>query len=235
MTLRQELATRGFAICLQVLDARQCRELVDLLPVKERSSAVRTRRGGDTYAIRNLLWDLDEIGVALQALSLDRLASEALGRAAFPISVVLFDKTPGANWILPGHQDLVMPVDQFVEEAGFSGWKCKFGVTYVEPPVDVLTRLVALRIHLDDCPQTNGALELIPASHLEGRLNDGQLRAMEPNRFTVCSAAAGDVLLMSPLIVHRSKASSAPAHRRVLHVVYATEQPGKLVRWKLQS
>ncbi|RPI81244.1 MAG: phytanoyl-CoA dioxygenase, partial [Planctomycetaceae bacterium] len=187
---------------------------------------------GDAYAIRNLLWEVPGIKAILAQLGFDQLATDALGFPAYPISATMFDKTSGANWIVPAHQDLIMPVECRVDEPGFTGWKTKLGVAYVEPPTEVLSRLVALRAHLDDCPATNGALEVVPGSHQKGKLQDGDILAIDSTLFSVCSAALGDVLLMSPLIVHRSTASKTPVHRRVLHLVYACEQPGVGVRWK---
>ncbi|HET9956722.1 MAG TPA: hypothetical protein VFQ61_19635 [Polyangiaceae bacterium] len=46
----------------------------------------------------------------------------------------------------------------------------------------------------------------------------GQLPA-EAFRYYDCRA--GDVLLMKPLLVHRSPRAANPARRRVLHVLYA--------------
>jgi ectoine hydroxylase-related dioxygenase (phytanoyl-CoA dioxygenase family) len=92
--------------------------------------------------------------------------------------------------------------------------------------------MVALRIHLDDCPAANGALAVIPGSHLQGKLGDVALGELPRDGYVPCEAAAGDVLAMRPLLVHRSSPAEVPARRRVVHVVYAAGQPGEKVRWK---
>ena len=125
-----------------------------------------------------------------------------------------------------------MPVECEIAEHGFCGWRKKLGVVYVEPPADILANLVALRIHLDDCPASNGALAVAPGSHLRGKLRDSEIMAISSEQFIICAAAAGDVLLMKPLLVHRSSAAIVPSCRRVLHIVFATEEPGATVRWK---
>ncbi len=82
--------------------------------------------------------------------------------------------------------------------------------------------MVALRLHLDDCDESNGALQVIPGSHRIGRLTAGrigELRVREKS--VVCSVRAGDALLMRPLLLHASSEALAPAHRRVIHLEYA--------------
>jgi hypothetical protein len=168
----------------------------------------------------------------LKTAGLDRLATEALGAKAFPINATYFDKTAEANWAVPGHQDLMMPVECEIPESGFSGWRTKLGVTYVEPPTEVLEKLVALRVHIDDCPASNGALAVVPGSHLRRKLRSPEISKIAVDQYTICAAEAGDVLLMKPLVVHRSSPAAHPGHRRVLHIVYAASQPGVEVRWK---
>jgi hypothetical protein len=231
MNFRSDVEELGFAFRRQALDAVQLSSLLQLVHPAPDQPGVRSREGG-AYAARNLLWDRPDTGTVLAATGLDRLATDALGAHAFPINATYFDKTAGANWAVPGHQDVMMPVEREVVEPGYSGWRTKLGVVHVEPPLDVLSKLVALRVHFDDCPAANGALTVVPGSHLRGKLCDAQILAIAADEFTTCAAAVGDVLFMKPLIVHRSSPAAVPAHRRVLHVVYATEQPGVEVRWK---
>lgn len=228
MNIRDEIEERGFAFERGALSPDRLERL--LLLVSNDQGGVRSRRGS-SYAVRNLLWECPAIGEVLIDLGVNRLATQALGRSAFAINVMYFDKNPGANWAVPGHQDRMMPVESEVAEPGFSGWSTKFGILHVEPPVEVLSKLVALRIHFDACPPQNGALAVVPGSHAN-KLRDADIAAISAEDFTICEAAAGDVLLMKPLIVHRSSPAKLPGHRRVLHIVYACEEPGKQLRWK---
>src|SRR5262249_13104895 len=90
----------------------------------------------------------------------------------------------------------------------------------------------ALRIHIDPCPAENGALWVVPGTHWRGKLSDAEILELHGSKFAVCEAGAGDVMFMRPLLVHRSSAARSPAHRCVLHVVYAIDQPGEQIRWK---
>jgi hypothetical protein len=231
MNFKIELERFGFAVCRRVLAAEQLRYLCQLISLDPVHAGKRTR-GGGTYAARNLLWDRPETARIMKTVGLDQLAIEALGAPAFPINATYFDKTAEANWAVPGHQDLMMPVESEIAESGFSGWRTKLGVTYVEPPTEVLEKLVALRVHLDDCPASNGALAVVPGSHRRGKLLNPEVSEITMEQYTTCAAEAGDVLVMKPLIVHRSSPATQPAHRRVLHIVYAAAQPGVEVRWK---
>jgi ectoine hydroxylase-related dioxygenase (phytanoyl-CoA dioxygenase family) len=100
----------------------------------------------------------------------------------------------------------------------------------------VLKRILVVRLHLDPCDEASGAMEVIPGSHRDGRLEAAELAA-RAERATPCScdAAAGDLLLSRPLLLHRSppaEPGSAARHRRVLHFEYsAAELPGGLEWW----
>jgi hypothetical protein len=214
-----QLAHTGYAIRKDVLAGERLSLFLALSPC-------------GSHAARNLLWERAEVAAALSESGVDAIAGEALGGPAFPINALFLDKTADANWKVPGHQDLMMPVEREVPTPGFSGWSTKAGVVHVEPPADVLEKLVAVRIHLDPCPASNGALAVVPGSHRRGKLRDKELAGIAPEEFVVCEADAGDLLLMKPLLVHRSSPAVAPGHRRVLHVVFASEEPGDALRWK---
>lgn len=190
------------------------------------------RRDTAVFAARALLRAAPELAPALASAGLDALASGALGAPAFPIDAKLLDKVPGANWKVPAHQDVVVPVRERIETPGFTAWTLKAGMPHVIPPREVLEGLVALRLHLDDVPEGGGELQVAPGTHRGGRLSDDELAALPSGAFVSCPARRGDVLLMRPLLVHRSSPARPPRRRRVLHLVYAAAAlPGPL-RWR---
>ncbi|MDX1934606.1 MAG: phytanoyl-CoA dioxygenase family protein [Capsulimonadales bacterium] len=114
---------------------------------------------------------------------------------------------------------------------GFWPWSDKGGVAHVQPPAAILERMVAFRLHLDDCPAESGPLRVIPGSHRLGILSDeGIARARETMAEQTITAEKGDGLLMRPLLLHASSAVAGPAeHRRVLHIEWAVDDlPGGL-------
>jgi ectoine hydroxylase-related dioxygenase (phytanoyl-CoA dioxygenase family) len=77
----------------------------------------------------------------------------------------LFTKSPDKNWLFTLHQDLSIPVAERVGSSRCTGWSEKEGDLFVQPPITVLEQLVAIRLHLDDCDEQNGALRGVPGSH----------------------------------------------------------------------
>lgn len=188
----------------------------------------RQRRSGARYAIRNAHLVVPGLQPMLAAGALRELACDALGQSATLVSATLFDKRPGANWFVPPHQDLQVPIQGRTEAPGWTNWSVKAGQQYVEPPLEVFQQMLAVRVHLDECPGENGALEVVPRSHRR-RLTEEEVALIGTQEFQLCPVDAGEVLLMNPLLVHRSRSSQLPQRRRVLHVVYcAADLPGDL-------
>jgi ectoine hydroxylase-related dioxygenase (phytanoyl-CoA dioxygenase family) len=135
------------------------------------------------------------------------LASRLLGARAHFTRLQAFDKSPAANWFVPWHQDRA--------EDG------------CERDVSILGRTVALRVHLDDCDESNGPLEVVPGSHAHGRLQADAISAMVatlPSR--VCLAVRGDIVALRPLLLHRSQRARIPAARRVVHMEFSSLSGG---------
>jgi len=162
--------------------------------------------------------------------SIGSVAARALGEDVCPVRAILFDKSEANNWSLGWHQDRTICVKERREVAGFGPWTRKAGMHHVGPPVDLLSRMVTLRLHLDDVPIENGPLIVAPGSHSFGWVPECEIEAVvERCGALACLARAGDMWLYSTLILHASEAASLPARRRVLQVDYAAEPlPGGL-------
>ncbi len=127
-------------------------------------------RRGRVYASRKLLRMLPEVRGLARSASLRSIVERALGTGAFPVRGLLFDKTTETNWMVPWHQDLTIAVRARVETPGFAPWTVKEGVPHVQPPVEIMARMVAVRVPLDEDEPSRGPLRVIPGSHREGRL-----------------------------------------------------------------
>ena len=155
------------------------------------------------------------------ALRNDARIRSLLPRKGVAVQSTLFDKSPTKNWLVSLHQDLSIPVKSRVDSPDCSGWSEKEGQVYVQPPVDVLEQLVAVRVHIDDCPAESGALRVVPKSHLEGRLDRGRAEELrKQNGETAVPVARGGALVMQPLILHASSKATSRDSRRVLHFVF---------------
>lgn len=102
----------------------------------------------------------------------------------------------------------------------------------MQPPVALLAQMIAVRLHLDDCDASNGALRVIPGSHRVGRLDPDQIAvARATSEEVVCEAAAGDALLMRPLLLHASSKSVTDRRRRILHIEYCSGSLPEGLAW----
>jgi len=207
-----QLQVEGFALLRSVVSAST---LASLIQEAERLSHENPH---NAHGIRSLLER--SAMIASWAGSAEILA--LLPKGVQPVRGILFDKTEDANWKVPWHQDLTITVAEQVLTPDYGPWSVKEDTMHVQPPISVLEGMVTLRLHLDDTPEWNGALRVLPASHQLGRLGAEQIQDLKTRiQERVCSAAAADVLLMKPLILHASSASTRPGHRRVVHVEYA--------------
>jgi hypothetical protein len=78
------------------------------------------------------------------------------------------------------HQDRAIAVRDRVDVPGFGPWSVKAGLVHVEPPVDILERMLAVRLHLDDCGEDNGPLRVLPGSHAWAGLDASRCIAFAP-------------------------------------------------------
>lgn len=153
---------------------------------------------------------------------LKQLVGEVLGSRAFPFRATLFDKSTNANWLVVWHQDRALPLRERVELPGWGPWSTKEGILYAHAPAEVLSEVLALRVHLDDSGTENGPLRVLPETHTLGVLNDDRIHELaEKIRAVDCLAPKGGVLAMRPLLIHASSKSRSEVPRRVLHIEYA--------------
>lgn len=116
-------------------------------------------------------------------------------------------------------------VNQKVELAGYSKWTLKNGAHHVEPPTDVLDKMLTLRIAMDAANHENAALKVLAGSHRHGKLKGTQLDIYMENAteadMHICTMLAGDVLLIKPLLLHASEKAMKADQRRVLHLEFS--------------
>lgn len=227
--LAEQVHVSGFALVRGVIPLSTIVRLRQAADEIVHNPLARTRRGS-AYGLRNLLQTMPAARDLATSPEVWAKVCQVLGPDATPVKGILFDKTEQANWAVPWHQDVTIAVKARKAVLGYDAWSEKDGIPHIQPPVEVLQNILAVRIHLDPCPADNGALKVIPGSHAHGRLSDADVDQWKATVAPVtCVADAGDVLLMRPLLLHSSAAATAPAHRRVIHVEYAAFQlPGGL-------
>lgn len=222
-TLSDRLARDGYAIVPDALDPATVDALLDAVaPLAE---ATGRPRGG----VRHLLRDVPQVRALAASAAMRGVAEAALGPGALAVRGILFDKTPGANWKVVWHQDLTIAVRERREVPSFGPWTEKEGVVHVQPPADLLSRMVAVRLHLDDCTERNGPVRVIPGSHRAGRLSADQVDEWRSiGDEVVCTVPRGGILAFHSLLLHASSPALEPAHRRVIHIEYAAAEWARL-------
>jgi ectoine hydroxylase-related dioxygenase (phytanoyl-CoA dioxygenase family) len=216
--MMSEALQLGFGLVQAFLPEETLRELDETFPEMQHAGT------------RNLLGNQRVRELAASPAMLAVL-DPVLGNGAFAVRATLFNKSPGANWKVSWHQDAVISVQKRIDVAGWGPWSLKDGVHHVRPPADVMERMLAVRIHLDDCGEENGPLRVIPDSHSHGLLNDEQILKWPKDDSVCLTCRRGDAILMRPLVLHASSAATAPHNRRVIHIEFAATELRDGVEW----
>jgi ectoine hydroxylase-related dioxygenase (phytanoyl-CoA dioxygenase family) len=213
MDWRSEVGDKGFAIRRNVFPANWLNETL----ARDIESSRTPTKPGIRHAMR-----FESIRALAGSPQLRELACEVLGPRAFAFRATVFDKSPAANWLVVWHQDTALPLRARMEAPGWNSWSTKEGINYAHAPAQVLCRVLALRIHLDDSSSDNGPLRVLPGTHSLGILSDEWVHELAEQVAAVeCVVPKGGVLAMHPLLVHASSKSHSKIPRRVLHIEYA--------------
>lgn len=222
----------GFAAVRGVLDEETLSALEASLRAPAEGAPEARRRRGEVYAVRNLLCVSPAARELAESERVRSLVEPVLGPRAFAVRGTLFDKPPGAPWKVAWHQDLSVAVRARAEAEGFGPWSIKAGVVHVQPPASILESMLAVRLHLDDCDETNGALRVLLGSHALGRLDARAIEELRRDTAAVtCRVPRGGALLMKPLLLHSSPTPTAPRPRRVIHLEFASGPLPEGLEW----
>jgi ectoine hydroxylase-related dioxygenase (phytanoyl-CoA dioxygenase family) len=164
--LRDEVEKRGFAILSEVFTKHD----IEGLDEKLASTPLPRSRAGMRHALRHPA--ILEVARGGRLLA---IAKEVLGCDPLPFKATLFDKSPASNWLVVWHQDTALPLRERHDIAEWGPWSVKDGIIYAHAPARALSRVVALRIHLDDSILENGPLRVLPGTHTKGVLSDDRL------------------------------------------------------------
>src|SRR5262249_12755192 len=210
--MTQNVVRDGFYIEDQVLPSVECDSLADVLS--------KSFKKGNRAGVRNLMTN-----PAVRSLAFDErlrsLACRFVGPSAVPYRAKLFEKSGRANWLVIWHQDTVLPLECRFDSREWGPWSCKAGILYAHAPAWALSRVIALRIHLDASTELNGPLRVIPGSHSLGVLKEQDvIQHAYENEHVTCLVPEGGTIAMRPLLIHASSKVNVDLPRRVLHIEY---------------
>lgn len=229
--INEEIERNGFAVLPKTIEEENIADLRRAFDSLRKAEQGKQREGG-LFAARNVMAASPVINALACSSIFLGTAQRILGEPAHPVRSLLFDKIASANWRVPWHQDLTIAVRKRQDAEGYGPWSVKSGIPHVQPPISILERMITLRLHLDDCRATNGALKVIPGSHQHGKMNPAQIEECVQNGLVhLCELAAGDILLMKPLLLHSSSTATIPTHRRVVHIEYCSAPLAHKLEW----
>jgi hypothetical protein len=203
----------GYAIIPECVSNHECDEVVGILS----AGRVYRSRAGARHLMAN-----STVAALANNVRLTDLAKEWLGCVAIPFRATLFDKSSSTNWLIPWHQDTALPLTRKFDAVGWGPWSEKAGAIYAHAPIWALSRVIALRVHLDVSTVDNGPLRIVPGSHLGGVLSDQSvMEYVSTHDHIECIVPRGGIVAMRPLVIHASSKARSAEPRRVLHIEYA--------------
>lgn len=223
------LEENGFELVPEVYDSNEVNSLINLIE-KCPSDSKRFRKSTDLFAIRHFLKEVPDAIPVIFNLKLQKIIGNQLGNRAFLVKAIYFDKPPGSNWFVASHQDLCISVSEQKQVPGFVNWTKKEGQFSVQPPLPILENILTVRIHLDDTDEHNGALTVLNGSHRKGIIRFQDLEPKNEDE-CLCAVPTGGVMLMKPLLFHRSARSSGTKRRRVIHLEFSNADLPETLEW----
>jgi ectoine hydroxylase-related dioxygenase (phytanoyl-CoA dioxygenase family) len=215
--LAQTVEEEGFSIVSSCLD-------------EETVQRLSAELGESSHAKRNLL-ALPIVRELAASVPVRTTAEAVLGKHCFAVKGTFFNKTQESNWKVAWHQDLTIMVRERKEVAGFGPWTVKEGIVHVQPPADVMSRILAVRLHLDENGLDNGPLRVLSGSHRQGRFSAEEIAEWSRRNNITCTVRRGGALLMRPLLLHASSACLVPKPRRVIHLEFTADELPEGLEW----
>ena len=229
MKQTDELISNGFATIDNIYTTDEVETM--LRQISQANTDKETfRKSEDLFAIRQFLKEVPLIIDTIFNDNLKAVLKQLLGDKYFVVKSIYFDKPQTSNWYVSYHQDLTISVDKKLELNGFEFWTTKHNQFAVQPPLDILKTVLTVRIHLDDTDKNNGALRVIPKSHLKG------IYRPETIDWTVeqeanCEVSKGGIMLMKPLLLHSSGRTTNNKQRRVIHIEFSNHELPTELNW----
>ncbi|TWI96725.1 phytanoyl-CoA dioxygenase PhyH [Mucilaginibacter frigoritolerans] len=227
--LQQDLINNGFTIVDEVFTCNEVKVLIDIIDNTDQSGIV-FRKTDDLFAIRRFFIEVPGIYSLVFNDRLRSVIKSLFGNDYFVVKSIYFDKPGKSNWFVAWHQDLTISVDKKIDLPGYGPCTIKPNQYAVQPPITILEDNFTVRIHLDDTDEGNGALKVIPGSHLKGIYRTESID-WNTEVENVCNVKAGGVMIMRPLLMHASSRTTTNKKRRVVHIEFSRYSLPDGINW----
>ncbi len=225
----EDILKNGFAIIEDVYSDHEVSSIIKTIDKADQSNPA-FRKTTDLFAIRRFLKEAPGVKELIFNNKLKTLINNLFGVGYFAVKSIYFDKPERSNWFVAWHQDLTIAVSNKADLYGYGPWTVKMDQFAVQPPLDILQDNFTIRIHLDDTDEGNGALRVVPGSHLK---NIRRVEAIdwhaEPE--TICKVNAGGIMIMRPLLFHASSRTTTNKKRRVIHIEFSKANLPTGISW----
>lgn len=225
---QKSIAEDGFTIINGVFNTAEINRIIDEISVANPSKPA-FRKSSGLFAIRQFLKEVPKSVAFIFTQELQQLVHDLFGPGYFVAKSLYFDKPEQSNWFVAYHQDLTISVDKRTETAGFGPWTVKQDQFSVHPPLEILQNNFTLRIHLDETNEENGALKVIPGSHL-GISRPAEID-WEAEKEVCCNVEKGGIMVMKPLLLHSSGRTTNNKKRRVVHIEFGKDKLPNDLNW----
>ncbi|WPQ64077.1 phytanoyl-CoA dioxygenase family protein [Chitinophaga sancti] len=223
------IAKKGFTVINDVFDTAAVAALIACI---EGADSVKDtfRRTKDLFAIRQFFKEIPSTLPLVFIPALQRVIDTFFGKGYHIVKSIYFDKPGGSNWFVSYHQDLTISVKEKVAVEGYGPWTVKQEQFAVQPPLSILENNFTIRIHLDDTDEHNGALRVVPGSHLKGIYRPETID-WEKEMEETCVVQKGGLMIMRPLLLHASSRTTNQHPRRVIHIEFSSLELPLPLRW----
>ena len=223
-----EFSTNGYVIIDDILTDEEIESLNGIINSADATNKT-FRKTTDLFAVRQFF---KEIPKAVNLVFNDKFNEvlKIFGKDYFVVKSIYFDKPKDSNWFVAWHQDLTISVDKKYEIDGYGPWTIKQNQYAVQPPLSILKDNFTVRIHLDKTTIENGALKVIPASHLGGICRPEKIDWTKSTEH-ICEVNKGSVMLMKPLLLHASGRTTNNQQRRVIHIEFSRSEISSPLNW----
>lgn len=229
MDHRTAIAEKGFTVINDVFDTAAVAALITCI---ENADIVKDtfRQTKDLFAIRQFFKEVPATLPLVFVPALQQVINTLFGHGYHVVKSIYFDKPVGSNWFVAYHQDLTISVKEKTVVEGYGPWTVKQGQYAVQPSLQVLENNFTIRIHLDNTDENNGALRVIPGSHLKGIYRPETIDWGKEVEET-CAVQKGGLMIMRPLLLHASSRTTNQRPRRVIHVEFSSQELPLPLRW----
>ncbi len=230
---KAKIATNGFTVIEAIYSQDEIAAILTQIN-KANTDKSTFRKTDDLFAIRQFLKEIPAVNSIIFNDKLKTIISDLFGGGYFAVKSIYFDKPERSNWFVAWHQDLTILVDKKTDLPGYGPWTIKQNQFAVQPPLNILQNNFTIRIHLDDTDEGNGALKVIPGSHLKEIYRPETIDWNKETEAT-CSVTSGGVMIMRPLLLHSSNRTTNNKPRKVIHIEFSSAELPEGLEWSERS